>query len=37
MKTSVLYLGHIILRDSIGPDPGKIDKIPNYKTPISAN
>ncbi len=37
MKTSVKYLGHIISRDGIGPDPETIDKIVNYKTPVSAD
>ncbi len=37
MKTSVKYLGHIISRDGIGPDPETIEKIVNYKTPVSAN
>ena len=37
MKKSVQYLGHIISRDGIGPDPKTIEKIANYKTPISAD
>jgi len=37
MKTSVKYLGHIISRDGIGPDPETIEKIVNYKTPVSAD
>ena len=37
IKKSVKYLGHIISRDGIGPDPEKIEKIANYKTPVSAD
>ena len=37
IKKSVKYLGHIISRDGIGPDPEKIEKITNYKTPVSAD
>jgi hypothetical protein len=37
MKKSVQYLGYIISRDKIGPDPTKIEKINNFKTPISAD
>jgi hypothetical protein len=37
MKKSVQYLVHIISRDGIGPDPKTIEKIANYKTPISAD
>ena len=37
MKKSVQYLGHIISRDGIEPDPKTIEKIANYKTPISAD
>ena len=33
LKESVEYLGHIISKEGIAPDPGKIDKIANYKVP----
>ncbi|XP_045023691.1 uncharacterized protein K02A2.6-like [Daphnia magna] len=37
IKQSVNYLGHVILTDGIKPDPGKIDRIVNYKTPTSVD
>jgi hypothetical protein len=37
IKKSVKYLGHIISRDGVGPDAEKIEKITNYKTPVSAD
>ncbi|KGG50728.1 hypothetical protein DI09_596p10, partial [Mitosporidium daphniae] len=36
-KRSVNYLGHVISTDGIKPDPSKIDKIVNYKTPTSVD
>ena len=36
IKKSVDYLGHVISRAGIAPDPGKIEKIANYKVPSSA-
>jgi hypothetical protein len=35
MKKSVEFIGHIISRDGIGPDPKTIEQIANSKTPIS--
>ena len=37
IKESVDYLGHVISRTGIAPDPAKIDKIANYKVPTSAD
>ncbi|KZS07329.1 Uncharacterized protein APZ42_028972 [Daphnia magna] len=37
IKRSVNHLGHVISTDGIKPDPGKIDKIVNYKTPTSVD
>ena len=37
MKKSVDYLGHVISTEGIAPDPNKIDKIANYKVPISVD
>ena len=37
MKKSLQYLGHIIARDGIGPDPKTLEKIANYKMTISAD
>ncbi len=37
IKESVNYLGHIISSTGIAPDPDKIDKIANYKTPESVD
>ncbi|KZS01935.1 Uncharacterized protein APZ42_001237, partial [Daphnia magna] len=34
---SVDYLGHVISTDGIKADPGKIDRIVNYKTPSSGD
>lgn len=35
MCKSVNYLGQVISADGIAPDPDKIEKIKNYKTPCS--
>ena len=37
MKKSVDYLGHVISTEDIAPDPNKINKIANYKVPISVD
>ncbi|KAI9553742.1 hypothetical protein GHT06_018991 [Daphnia sinensis] len=37
VQRSVNYLGHVISTDGIKPDPGKVDKIVNYKTPTSVD
>ena len=36
LKASVNYLGHIISKDGIAPDPSKIEKIANYKVPLNS-
>ena len=37
IKESVDYLGHVISKTGIAPDPAKKDKIANYKVPTSAD
>ncbi|KAI9557136.1 hypothetical protein GHT06_016943 [Daphnia sinensis] len=37
VQRAVNYLGHVISTDGIKPDPGKVDKIVNYKTPTSVD
>lgn len=35
-QTEVSYLGHIISRDGVSPDPAKVDKVAKWPTPNSA-
>jgi hypothetical protein len=35
LKTEVLYLRHVVSREGISTDPGKIDKVVNWSEPTS--
>jgi hypothetical protein len=37
LKTSVSYLGHLVTREGIQPDPAKTDKVVNYPLPTNVN